>query len=240
MSLTRIKEALTSLYHWPKYELLEDTVLSVTSGLAALKAYSGIQHAREFNASDTKNQVKDDFSATSSMCSLGIMCFSTLQLTKTLISAGIWLKLSRAEQVGILTCTLLGSAGFLYSSIVVGVEQHTLAAGMAAMAGTFFYRTATTGINYKAANAGFATANTAINTRSDMIADEGNAHDSSEEEDSNEAERIENTDTSALVDREVPPPYLFYGLSKPRNPWRVGSRISSNPDCPFPTPPTIS
>ncbi|GEM_PF-6121969 len=109
------------------------TQLSMASAslLATGYSYFGIQKARNLDASETKNEIKDQFSLESSAVNGCLVVGSFAWCMYTLLTTNAWSKMTKAQQLGVAATILvaLGGAGYAFSRI--NVEHNTGAAGLA-------------------------------------------------------------------------------------------------------------
>ncbi|MDX1902344.1 MAG: hypothetical protein SFW66_10165 [Gammaproteobacteria bacterium] len=107
--------------------------------LGAVTAYlsdKGIQISRTLDASDTKDNIKDQFSLVSSTVNVFNISNAAGDFVSTLFSNGTWNKLSCKQKFLIAAQTTLALACAGYSLYEFGTEQHTLAAGLSAATST--------------------------------------------------------------------------------------------------------
>lgn len=113
--------------------MLKAVAVPATNSAVAAVAHTGVQIARQLDASPTKDAIKHYFALGASAANAGGVAVSYLDLMNTLFVSGAWNLLTGRQRGGIAVLGVVAMAGTAYASNVFGVEEHILWAAVSSV-----------------------------------------------------------------------------------------------------------
>lgn len=102
--------------------------------------HDGIQKARQLDAGDVKDAIKNQFS-TVAAGAIGIGG-SLLSFLGTMLTSSVWSNLNYKQRIGIALTFVVGTGLSIYSLTRFGMEKNTASAGYSAASGILFINSA--------------------------------------------------------------------------------------------------
>lgn len=133
------------------YKMFRSLAQPLVIASTTLLCTDGIDLVRLMDASEEKNEIKDQFSFISSMVSSFNMFISLADFFPALINEGAWRKLTNKQRAKIAALVLVALVGFGYSLADFGVEHNTLSSGLSGAGGVLALNAATESIKFFAA-----------------------------------------------------------------------------------------